>query len=257
MKDFIGIFDSGIGGLTVYNIIKEYFPNENIVYLADTINCPYGTKSLDCVKKITLNNIAYLKKIGAKAIVIACNTATSSIIDELQTDNNYLIGVIEPTALFAKSISKTQNIGLLATNLTVSTHIYDKFLKGALIFSEGCSDFVLPIEAGDFHSEAMLLKIKNHLVNLPKEVDTLILGCTHFPYIKDEIQKVIPSVKLVESGIPTALKLKEVLTKSHALASINNKRKLSFLTTGNIEDAKKQLSIFNVYFDEIKKITIE
>ena len=254
MDDFIGIFDSGIGGLTVYSKIVEAFKNENIVYLADTKNCPYGTKDLSLVREITLNNIEYLKNLGAKIIIIACNTATSSITDIIDNSNQYLLGVVEPTALYALEHSRTKRIGLLATNLTVSTKVYEKYLVGATVYSEGCSDFVIPIENGQFHSTLMKKMIQNHLQKLP-EVDTLILGCTHFPYIKDEIQKNLPEAKIIESGDATVMQLKKYFEKAN-LKVKNKARKLVFLTTGDLESCFKQITRLNYQFDDIKKVKI-
>lgn len=153
MNNFIGIFDSGIGGLSVLESIRELLPHENILYLADEKNCPYGTKSLEEVRKITLDNINYLKSKGAKIIVVACNTATSSIIDIVSKDDNSIIGVIEPTANAALKLTKNKKIGLFATNLTVKTKIYEQFLSGVMVKSEGCSDFVTSVETGDFNSK--------------------------------------------------------------------------------------------------------
>lgn len=254
MNDFIGVFDSGIGGLTVFDVLKETLKDENIVYLADTLNCPYGIKSKEEIKKITLTNIEYLKKLGAKAVVIACNTATSSIIEEIKASDGYLIGVIEPTAQYALNVSKTKEIGLFATNLTVSSKAYDLYLKDAKLYSEGCSDFVLPIENGDLHSDNMKILIKNHIENLGK-IDTLILGCTHFPYIKDEIQKFLPDVTMVDSGFATTEILQSSLEKKDLLTK-NKDRKLMFLTTGNLVDAKKQLERLNYRFNEVKNVII-
>lgn len=254
MKDFVGIFDSGIGGLTVAEVIKDTLKDENIVYLADTLNCPYGIKTKEEIKKITLANIEYLKKLGAKAVVIACNTATSSIIEEIKSSNGYLIGVIEPTAKYALNTSKTKKIGLFATNLTVSSKAYDAYLKDATLYSEGCSDFVLPIENGDLHSENMRNLIKKHVNNLEK-IDTLILGCTHFPYIKDEIQTFLPDVIMVDSGVATTTTLYNSL-KNKNLLTKNENRKLIFLTTGNLKDVNKQLERLDYQFDEVKNVII-
>lgn len=251
MTDFIGVFDSGIGGLTVFSAIKEAFKNENIVYLADTKNCPYGVKSMSEVREITLKNISYLKALGAKVIIIACNTATSTIIDVIENSNNYIIGVIQPTALEALNQSKTKKIGLFATNLTVASHIYDQYLQKATLYSEGCSDFVMLIEKGEFHSKRMKELIKNH-VNHIGEVDTLILGCTHFPYIKDEIQEILPGVQMIESGKATTNYLKRYLTSLEK----NTKRKLFFLTTGDLTTSQKQITMLNLTFDEVKKVEI-
>ncbi|MBS5852876.1 MAG: glutamate racemase [Staphylococcus sp.] len=254
MDDFIGIFDSGIGGLTVYSKILEVFKNENIVYLADTKNCPYGTKDINTVKEITLKNIEYLKNLGAKIIIIACNTATSSIIDIIDNSNYYLLGVIQPTALYALEHSSTKTIGLLATNLTVSTKVYEKYLVGATVYSEGCSDLVMPIEKGLFHSKSMKKMIRDHLQKLGK-VDTLILGCTHFPYIKEEIQEFLPEVKIIESGEATALYLKKYFEINNFEVRTKH-RKLVFLTTGDLEKCSKQIAMLNYQFDVIKEIKI-
>lgn len=255
MKNFIGIFDSGIGGLTVYNTIKEKFPNENIVYLADTKNCPYGIKKLDEINKISVNNINYLKKLGAKAIVVACNTATSSINNEINDSDGFIIGVIEPTAKLAYETSTSKRIGVFATNLTIKTKAYDNYLKDAIVFGEGCSDFVLPIEEGKIHTEEMKNMIKNHVKALDN-VDTLILGCTHFPYIKDEINKIIPSVSLIESGEATAKYLYKYLKQHDLLDDVKN-RELIFLTTNNKEDAFKQLDRLNQKFDVVDEVRID
>lgn len=254
MKDFIAIFDSGIGGLTVYDTIKKDFPNESIVYLADTKNCPYGTKTLEKIKDISLMNINYLKKLGAKIIIIACNTATSSVIDEIKASDGYIIGVIEPTANLALQTSKSKKIGLFATNLTVQTQIYQKFLKNSQVSSVGCSDFVLPIENGDIHSQTMRNLIKKHIQELD-DVDTLILGCTHFPYIKEEIQLIIPDVKLVESGTATSKEVAKYLPQQSSLN--HQKTQHCFLTTGNITNVLQQLERLNQHFDKVEQITIE
>ncbi len=255
MKNFIGIFDSGIGGLTVYNTIKEKFPNENIVYLADTKNCPYGIKTLDEINKISVNNIKYLKKLGAKAVVVACNTATSSINNEIKDSDGFIIGVIEPTANLAYETSKSKRIGVFATNLTIKTEAYDRYLKDAVVFGEGCSDFVLPIEEGKIHTEEMRNMIKNHVKALDN-VDTLILGCTHFPYIKDEINKIIPNVSLVESGEATSKVLYDYLKEHNLLEDVKNRERM-FLTTSNKEDALKQLDRLNQKFDIIEEVRID
>lgn len=255
MKDFIGIFDSGIGGLTVYNTIKEKFPNENIVYLADTKNCPYGIKTLEEINNISVNNINYLKNLGAKAIVVACNTATSSITEEIKNSYGYIIGVIEPTANLAYESSVNKRIGVFATNLTIKTKAYDKYLKDAIVFGEGCSDFVLPIEAGQIHTNEMRNMIKNHVKALDN-IDTLILGCTHFPYIKDEIAEILPNVSLIESGEATSKVLKCYLDEKN-LNSNYKKRKLVFLTTNNKQDAIKQISRLEQDFDIIDEVMID
>lgn len=255
MKDFIAVFDSGIGGLTVYNTLKEKFPKENIVYLADSKNCPYGIKTIEEINRLSVNNINYLKNLGAKIIVIACNTATSSVKKEIIESKGQIVGVIEPTANLAYNTSKSKRIGLFATDLTVRTNAYNDYLQDAYVCSEGCSDFVLPIENGDLHSDNMKNLIKNHIDKL-NDVDTLILGCTHFPYIKDEINKFIPNVILIESGEATYQVVYKYLLNNNKLSN-NENRKLIFMTTGNLENVKQQLIRLNQDFDDIKVAEID
>ena len=256
MEDFIAIFDSGIGGLTVYSKIKELLPNENIVYLADTVNCPYGTKTIEEINKITNNNIKYLKGLGAKVVVIACNTATSSVLEEINASKGYIQGVIEPTAKLALNTTTNNKIGIFATNLTISSGVYETYLDKVTVFPEGCSDFVPVIEEGDFSSDKMKTMIKNHLTKVVG-ADTLILGCTHFPYIKESIKELSPNLKLVESGLPLANEVIKYLNDNNAINHNNQKAKHVFLTTSSIEKARKQLKILNVTFDEVNEVTIE
>lgn len=255
MKDFIAIFDSGIGGLTVYNKVKELLPNENIVYLADTLNCPYGTKNMNEIHKITMKNINYLTKLGAKVIVIACNTATSSVVEEIEEASGYLQGVIKPTAILAKNTTINGKIGLFATNLTVSSKVYENYLEDVKVYSESCSEFVPLIEAGDFSSPVMKKLIKKHLKSV-KEVDTLILGCTHFPYIKDSILEQKSDLLVVESGVATANEVIKYLSDNNLMNKQNNSQYV-FLTTSQVDEARNQLAILKVNFDEIKHIDVD
>lgn len=255
MKDFIAIFDSGIGGLTVYSKVKEMLPNENLVYLADTLNCPYGVKSMDEIHHLSMNNIKYLKDLGAKMVIIACNTATSSVVKEIRESHGYLQGVIEPTANLAKRTTKNKKIGLFATNLTVSSKVYEQYLEGITVFSEGCSDFVPVIESGDFNSNNMKLMIVNHLTKI-NDADTLILGCTHFPYIKDSILQQNPKLLIVESGIATVEEVKKYLINNN-LTSNCKIPKYTFLTTSLVDEAKKQLNTLKIVFDEVKHVDIK
>ena len=254
MRDFIALFDSGIGGLSVLKSVQEEFKYENIVYLADTLNCPYGIKTKEEVKQITLNNINYLKSLGAKAIVIACNTATSTVIKEIEESDGFLIGVIEPTAAYAYDISETKNIALFATALTVNSKIYESYLKDAKVLSENCSDFVSLIENGQLDTKEMYDAIKNHL-KMVDGVDTLILGCTHFPFIEEQIKKFTNIKNFVGSGAPTTIILKKYLDAKNKQSNYET-RKVVFLTTGDLNNAKKQIKGFNFSFDEIKQVEI-
>lgn len=249
MKDCIGIFDSGIGGLSVYEEIRKRLPDENIIYLADEANCPYGTKTREEVRAISIKNIETLMKMGAKLVVIACNTATSSIVDTIEENPNRLIGVIQPTALVAKQHSKGR-IGLFATDLTVKSGVYQSYLNNELKFAEGCSDLVPHIEAHDYNSQEMKEMILSHAEKM-KNIDTLILGCTHFKFIKKEIQSVLPHVVIVDSGEPTCNILIDILTKTHSFERNHQDTKTIYVTTGDETKAREQLKSLHIIFDEI------
>lgn len=251
MNDFIGIFDSGIGGLSVLEEIRKLLPYENILYFADEKNCPYGTKTIEEVRKITLGNIEYLKGLGAKIIVIACNTATSSIIDILSENKENIIGVVEPTAKTALSLTKSKKIGVFATDLTVKTKIYDKFLPGVEVKSEGCSDFVTSVEDGDFDSNELKESIKKHFEHI-SDVDTLILGCTHFKFIKNTIQSIYSDLTIVDSGIPTTVMVRDTLIKKNIVNNNLRTGELVFVTSGSVSKSKEQINKLGIDFDEIK-----
>lgn len=254
LKEFIGIFDSGIGGLSVYETIKNALPNENYIYLADQYNCPYGTKSKKEIRDITLNNISYLKKLGAKLIVIACNTATSSVMDYIEQKNENIIGVIEPTAREALKKCKGK-IGLLATDLTVSTNIYHQYLGDYLVESEGCSDLVLKIEKNEYDSEVMMDLIRHHLEKI-KIADTIILGCTHFKLIKKRIEELLENSIIIDSCVPTMNEVIRHLNSNHQLTISKEEGDTYFYTTGAVSKALEQLKKLGFVFDVVRHIDI-
>ncbi len=252
MRNFIGILDSGIGGLSVYQEIKEQLPNENIIYFADEINCPYGIKTIDEVRKITLNNINYLTKRGAKLIIIACNTASSSIDDIIEKNSNYLIGVVKPTAYYVKNFT-SGNIGLFANELTVKSLIYKKYLDSRLIISENCSDFVPYIEKHDYNSVDMNKLIKMHTDKM-KSVDILILGCTHFKFIESKIIQVLPNITIIDSSIPVCNEVKKILENTNDFNISLNEGKSIYVTSGSLKKAEEQLNNLGIKFDKIEMI---
>lgn len=249
MKNWIGIFDSGIGGLSVYKEIRKQLPNENIVYLADEVHCPYGIKTKEEIRAISIQNIEILKEMGAKVVVIACNTATSSIVDRIEQDKDTLLGVIQPTALEAKKQSNGK-IGLFATNLTVKSGVYNTYFDKELSIVEGCSDLVPYIEAHDYDNQEINKIIFYHTQKM-KEIDTLILGCTHFSFIKKKIQDVLPTVKIIDSGKPTCASLIDMLVKTKRLEPKNKMGKSIYITTGDERKALEQLQNLGIFFDEV------
>lgn len=249
----IGVFDSGIGGLTVLDILMEEFPNENFIYLADTYNCPYGEKSKEEVERITKNNSMFLYNMGIKALVIACNTATANAGKLSKYIDVPIVGVIEPTANYAKKITVNNNIMVLATDLTISLGSYQNYLKDYVVTAVKASDFVKIVEDGKIEEEESFKIIENKFkVYQENDIDTIILGCTHFPLLSKNIQKVFPNAKLVSSGLATAEKLKMSIKTNKA----KNKQNLIVFTTGSKKELIKKTIWFKKKIDFIQEVTI-
>lgn len=250
MKEKIGIFDSGIGGLSVYEAIRSHFQQVDILYLADDAHLPYGVKSKTLVRSLALKHIETLKKLGAKWVIVACNTATASIIDICEEDP-YVIGVIAPTAQWALQYSENKKIALFATQLTVESKMYEKYLSHHLEIAINCSRLVPLIEQMDFSSKEMYTLIQGFLEQF-QEADTLILGCTHFKWIRPIIAKIRPTLYLVDSGEPVVDLLKKQGVKVQKDVSLQGKS--VYYTTGDVKKAKHQLKMLHFYFDQIQKI---
>lgn len=249
----IGVFDSGIGGLTVLEVLMEKFPNENFIYLADTYNCPYGEKSKEEVERITKDNAVFLNNMGIKALVIACNTATANAGNLSSYIDIPIIGVIEPTASFAKSVTKNRNIMVLATDLTISVGSYQNFLKDYTVTAVKSSEFVKIVEEDKIEDDESFKIIENKLkIYENKNIDTIILGCTHFPLLSKQIGKIFPGATLVTSGIATA----EVLDKKIIKNKVKNKQSLIIFTTGGKKELIKKTHWFKKKIDFIQEVII-
>ncbi len=204
----IGIFDSGVGGLTVVKKIVEKF-NSDIIYLGDTARLPYGTKSPSTVIKYSLQNASFLMEKGVEAIVIACNTASSVAIDILKKHFNVpVFGVIEPAAKKASSYSK---VGVIGTESTISSRAYPKAIlrynPSASVAQKACPLFVPLVEAGWIDDEITKLVAKRYLDDM--ECEALILGCTHYPLLKGIIKQIKPKTELIDSAEALSESLKD------------------------------------------------
>ncbi|AQW22194.1 glutamate racemase [Lentilactobacillus curieae] len=240
----IGVMDSGIGGLTVYNQLQKILPNEQFIYVGDQKNLPYGEKTAEEVYQLTKRIANYFLKQDVKAMVIACNTATAAAYERIKQELPIpVIGVIKPGAETAVSVSKTGSIGVIATNGTVKSGDYERIIKAAGNFevvSQGCPDFVQLVEDGEAGSEHSYEVVESQLANLKtSSIDTLILGCTHFPVIQAEIGTAMPHVTLVDPGVATARQVKELLEQNDALAESDRDGSDVFYTTGNPEEFVK------------------
>ncbi len=220
----IGIFDSGIGGLTVVKEILKELPNESLIYLGDTARIPYGTRSKEVIKKFALELTSFLLKRKVKFLVVACNTISSTCLDAIgQMSPVPVLGVIKSAAKEAAEKTKTNIIGIIGTEATISSKSYEKEIKRinpkVKIITQACPLFVPLAEEGLIKNKATKLIAEEYLKIFKKtSVDTLILGCTHYPILKGVIKKIMgKKVNLIDSASPTALRLKEILTTENLL----------------------------------------
>ena len=244
----IGIFDSGIGGLTVYKALKEELPKESFVYLGDTARLPYGTKSERAVIKFSIENTEFLLKFNIKSLVVACNTSSSIAIEELKKRYPELpiIGVIEPSARLTLQLSKRKKIGVIGTEATIRSGKYRHLLEkgGAEVFSQPCPLFVPLVEEGWLEHKVTEMVAEEYLSWMRGKIDTLILGCTHYPVIKKVIGKTIgKDVRLIESGYAVARDLKSLLSGKKLLRK-TGKGEDSFFVSDFTEKFSRVAEIF-------------
>jgi len=217
-KGPIGIFDSGIGGLTVLKEIITALPDEDTLYLGDTARLPYGTKSEETVIKYSVENTRFLLKYNIKLLVVACNTASAVSLQVLRKQFSIpIIGVIEAGARAASRATKNGKVGIIGTETTVSSGAYTKAIREINsdidTFGQSCPLFVPLVEEGWIDDDVTFTVAERYLGNLKdKGIDTLVLGCTHYPLLKGVIQKVMgDSVRLIDSAEETASEVKDML----------------------------------------------
>ncbi len=220
----VGVFDSGLGGLTVVKELIEHLPFEKIVYFGDTARVPYGTKSADTIIRYSREIMRALLKHRVKMVVVACNTASSLALDVLKKEFDVpMVGVIEPGARKAATITRNRKVGIIATSSTVKSGKYAKKLlqldKNIQVTSLSCPLFVPLVEEGWFDHEVTYQVARAYLEDMKKQkIDTLILGCTHYPLLKGVLRDVMgPGVQLVDSAQEVALQVKDVLSKRSLL----------------------------------------
>lgn len=226
----IGVFDSGLGGLTVLKEITKILPNENIVYFGDTARVPYGTRSKETVMKYTFQAINFLMSKDVKAIVLACNTATARSLVEAQEKYDIpILGVIEAGARTAANTTKNNIVGIIGTEGTIRSKAYNKEIaklnKDIKIVDKACTLFVQIAEEGWANTDVAKLTAKKYLKELKDQnIDSLILGCTHFPILKKTIgEELGMDIKLVNPARETAMDLKKILEDKNLLNIDNDK----------------------------------
>jgi glutamate racemase len=217
----IGIFDSGVGGLTVYKALHERLPNERFVYLGDTARVPYGTKSLATVERYAVENSKFLEAHGIKLLVVACNTASALALPAIRKAIKLpVIGVIEPGSRAAVEIANGADIGVIATEATVQSHAYAKAIAslGATgkVVERACPLFVSLAEEGWANSDVARIVARDYLHDfIDIRPAALVLGCTHYPILRDVISRTVGNeIKLIDSGAATARDVESLLEKS-------------------------------------------
>lgn len=234
----VGVFDSGVGGLSVVQAITELMPAESLLYLADTAHCPYGLRSAEYLRERAMRISTWLQEQGAKAIVVACNTATVATIATLREHFTLPIIGIEPAIRPAAANTKSGVIGVLATATTLgSAHLaalIERHTEYHEVLTSACPGWVEAVEAGDLDSEATRQLVKSSVQPLIHAgADTLVLGCTHFPFLRPLIEAAAgPEVRILETGMPVARQLLRQL-QSHQLAAPSQVPQYRFVSTAN------------------------
>ncbi|MFZ0886859.1 MAG: glutamate racemase [Candidatus Binataceae bacterium] len=233
----IGVFDSGIGGLTVLKALAAMLPHEDFIYLGDTARTPYGTKSADVIRRYTRENTEFILAKGIKMLVIACNTASAVALEEIARDTSVpVIGVIEPGARGAVRVSRSGKIGVIGTEATIASGAYTAIIRrlrpGAEIYTRACPILVPLVEEGWVDSDIAERIVTYYLESLKVSgIDTLLLGCTHYPMLQDLIQRVVGSgVRIVDSASATAAAVRERLT-AFKLRRTDGRGRQSFFVT--------------------------
>ncbi|NLL78577.1 MAG: glutamate racemase [Clostridiales bacterium] len=220
----IGVFDSGVGGLTVAREIMRQIPDEKIIYFGDTARVPYGSKSKETITRYSRQIVRFLRKQNVKAIVVACNTASAYALDEIEKETDIpMIGVVKPGAKVASEATRNGKIGVIGTEGTIASQIYARYIKELKpqvnVIGKACPLFVPLVEEGllkDPVTDEIAKRYLSELIDI--DIDTLILGCTHYPLIRSTVGRVMGErVTLVNPAYETARELKEMLAKENLL----------------------------------------
>ncbi|MBR4059325.1 MAG: glutamate racemase [Lachnospiraceae bacterium] len=223
----IGVFDSGVGGLTVAREIMRQMPKERIIYFGDTARVPYGTKSKETVTRFSKQIARFLQSHQVKTIVVACNTASAYAIEDLEAELDIpVIGVVKPGARMAADVTRNGKIGVIATEGTIGSGLYSKYIKSlredATIYGKACPLFVPLVEEGLWEDPVTVEIARRYLTELiDLDIDTLILGCTHYPLIRSTIGSIMgEGVTLVNPAYETAVALKKLLAEKNLLNEV-------------------------------------
>ena len=238
----IGIFDSGVGGLTVVSELFRILPQEDIIYFGDTAHLPYGSKSKEAVTRFSLNIVNFLKAQKVKIIIVACNTASSFALSALREKIDLpVIGVIEPGAQAAIDSTRNFKIGIIGTEGTIKSRAFEEALKkinrNVKVFSQACPLFVPLVEEGWLDEPETSQIAEKYLSPLKdKGIDTLILGCTHYPLLKELLSRIMgQGVSLIDTAEATAKAVKKSLREKNLLRKVNHKPVYKFFVSDDPE----------------------
>ncbi|NNE32639.1 MAG: glutamate racemase [Winogradskyella sp.] len=244
----IGIFDSGVGGTSIFKEVHTLLPNENCIYLADSKNAPYGNKSEAEILDLSVKNTELLINNACKLVIVACNTATTNAIAFLRSQYNIPFIGIEPAIKPAALSTKTKAIGILATKGTFSSHLFHKtsdiYATGIKVIEQVGDGIVPLIEAGKLESNEMINLLHKYLDPMLQEnIDYLVLGCTHYPYLIPQLKNLLPdNVKIIDSGSAVAKQTQSILSKNNLLNNVEQKPVLKFYSNGDISVLKSILN---------------
>lgn len=249
----IGVFDSGLGGLTAVRALRQILPEENLIYFGDTARVPYGGRSRETLLKYARQDVRFLRSFDLKAILIACGTVTTTSLETLQKENDLpIVGVVEPTCRRALLVTKHKKIGVIATLASIRSGAYEAALRRldpeVEVIGKACPLFVPLVENGRFERGDVVIETvaREYLEPLKKAgVDTLILGCTHYPLLTEIIGDVMgPEVTLVSAGEESAFELKRMLKADGLRAAERQQGNAEFYVSDQPEDFERIASVF-------------
>ncbi|HLR65077.1 MAG TPA: glutamate racemase [Pseudogracilibacillus sp.] len=256
----IGLLDSGVGGLTVANELIRQLPKEQLIYIGDTLRCPYGPRTEDEVRQYTNELVDFLVSKNVKMVVVACNTATAFTLEELKGRLNIpVIGVIQPGARAAIKLTESNEVGIIGTEGTINSQAYEQALRRIneqiKTYALACTPFVPLVESGQVEGKQVERIVKETLEPLldKANMDTLILGCTHYPLLESVIKQTLHrQVKVISSGEETAREVSTILEHQNLLNQGKHNERHQFYATGDMESFQEiaHLIFQNSHLDE-------
>lgn len=249
----IGVFDSGLGGLTAVRSLRQILPEEDLIYFGDTGRVPYGGRSRETILQYARQDVRFLRSFNLKAILIACGTVSTTSLETLQAENDLpIVGVVEPTCRRALAVTKTKKVGMIATLASVRSGAYEAALRrldpGVEVMGKPCPLFVPLVESGRIRRGDVVIETvaREYLEPmLETGMDTLILGCTHYPLLTDILSDICgPGVTLVSAGEESAFELKRLLKAEGLRAEETHRGETEFYVSDRVEDFERIASLF-------------